>query len=50
MISKTELAKELNVTTMTIGRWMNKGMPFLKAPNGTVRFELDKVKKWMGGE
>lgn len=50
MLSKKELASELKVSLITIERWMKKGMPRLKAPNGTVRFELDEVKRWMGGK
>lgn len=50
MITKKELSESLKVTPVTIDRWMKKGMPYLKAPNGTVRFELDEVKRWMGGK
>jgi len=49
MIKKTELAELIGVKPVTIERWVKKGMPHLKAPNGTIRFEIEKVKEWMNG-
>lgn len=49
MLTKKELAKLLNVTERTIDRYREKGMPFIKLPTGTIRFELEKVNKWMEG-
>ncbi len=50
MLNKLQLAEKFSVSEMTINRWVKKGMPHLKAPNGTIRFELEKVKEWMGGK
>ena len=50
MMTKKELAEYLKVTTMTIDRYMAKGMPFIKLPTGTVRYELDAVMDWVKGE
>ena len=47
MLNKDEIAKEIGVSKVTIERWMKKGMPHMKAPNGTVRFELESIKEWM---
>jgi len=50
MLTKKELAELLNVTERTINRYMEKGIPFIKLPTGTVRFEEDEVMKWLKGE
>ena len=42
MLSKSELASELNVSGVTINNWMNKGMPYYKF-SGRVFFKLDEV-------
>lgn len=49
MMTKKELAEFLKVTTMTIDRYMAKGMPFIKLPTGTVRFEKNAVMEWVKG-
>lgn len=49
MMTKKELAEFLKVATMTIDRYMSKGMPFVKLPTGTVRFEIDAVMEWVKG-
>lgn len=50
MLTKKELALYLKVTTMTIDRHMKNGLPFVKFPNGTVRFELEVVMNWLRGK
>lgn len=47
MLTKKELALILKVTTMTIDRHMKNGLPYKKFPNGTVRFDLEKVMEWL---
>ncbi len=47
MLTKKELALHLKVTTMTIDRHMKNGLPYIKFPNGTVRFDLEKVMEWL---
>lgn len=49
MLKKKELASHLKVTTMTIDRHMKNGLPYVKFPNGTVRFELNEVMEWLKG-
>ena len=46
MLTKKELASILKVTIPTIDRYMKAGMPYLKMLNGSVRFEIEEVKKW----
>ncbi len=50
MLSKKQLAELLNVTERTIDRYRVKGMPCTILPTGTVRFDLEKVNKWIEGE
>lgn len=49
MLTRKELANELNVHTNTIDRKVKKGMPCYK-DGKTVRFELEEVKAWMKGD
>lgn len=49
VLKKSELSSIIGVKPVTIERWVKKGMPHLKAPNGTIRFELEKVKEWLSG-
>ena len=46
MLTKKELSEILKVTIPTIDRYMKAGMPYLKLSNGSVRFEIEEVKKW----
>lgn len=50
MLNKTELAKEIKVSVITVERYMKKGMPYIKTPTGRVRFEIEKVNSWLKGE
>ena len=50
MLSKKDLSKLLKVTERTINRYMEKGMPFIKLPTGTIRFTEEEVMKWLKGE
>ena len=49
MLNKKDIAKEMNVSLITIERWMRKGMPYFKTPTGRVRFILEDVDKWLRG-
>lgn len=49
MFTKQELAEYLKVTIPTIDRYMKKGMPYIKLPTGTVRFDISEVEKWIKG-
>ncbi len=46
MLTKKELAETLKVSVPSIERYMKAGMPYLKMANGSVRFEIEEVKKW----
>ena len=46
MLSKKELAQELNVSQMTINRLMAKGLPYIKVGK-QVRFVLEEVIEWL---
>ena len=47
MLTKKEIAEYLKVSIPTIDRYMASGMPCVKLPSGTVRFEIEAVKKWI---
>lgn len=49
MITRKELAKQLNLTERTIDRYREKGMPFHAFPTGTIRFKLEEVMDWLKG-
>jgi len=50
MLTRKELAKELNVSERTIDRYVKKGgMPCIKKI-GAVRFEREEVMRWLKGE
>lgn len=46
LITTKQLEQKLSVTAVTIWRWRNEGMPFLKL-NNSIRFEEEKVLKWL---
>ena len=47
-LTAKELAVMLRVDRWTIYRWAREdGMPAIKLPSGTLRFEWPKVKVWM---
>jgi predicted DNA-binding transcriptional regulator AlpA len=46
LLTTRELEHKLKVTAVTIWRWRNEGMPFLKL-NNSIRFEEDKVFEWL---
>jgi len=46
MINKKELAEILKVSVPTVERYMRSGMPYMKLATGSVRFEIEEVKKW----
>ena len=46
LLTTKELEKQLKVTAVTIWRWRNDGMPFLKL-NNSIRFEEEKVIEWL---
>lgn len=45
MLSKKQLAEELNISVPTVDRNMKRGMPFMKLGK-SVRFDLEAVVKW----
>lgn len=49
MLTKKELANELNVSLTTIDRMIKRGLPNYKTSNdnGTIRFEYTEVKDWL---
>lgn len=49
MLNKNDLAEYLKVSTRTIDRMIEYGMPYYKtsADNGLLRFDLEEVKNWM---
>lgn len=47
LISKKQLAEYLQVSEMTIDRWRKQGLPWTRAGVKLVRFDLDKVNKWL---
>ena len=50
MLTIKELANVLNLSTRTIQRMIENGMPAYKTSiksNSVYRFELDEVKNWM---
>lgn len=46
MLTKQQLAKQLNVSVSMIDKLMKKGMPYLKIGKA-VRFDLEKVLVWI---
>lgn len=49
MLNKNDLAEYLKISTRTVDRMIEYGMPYYKtsADNGLLRFDLEEVKKWM---
>ena len=49
MLTKKQLAEELQVSLTTIDRMILRGMPIYKtsADNGVIRFDFKEVKKWL---
>ena len=49
MMTKQELCLELKISSTTLARMMNNGIPYYKMTNnnGSVRFDLEEVKEWM---
>jgi excisionase family DNA binding protein len=48
MITREELAKEMQVCDRTIDLWRKRGLPFLKIGR-FVRFEREAVENWLKG-
>ena len=46
MLTKEQLAKELNVSERTLDNWRKDGLPHIKRGK-FIRFELDKVIDWL---
>lgn len=46
LITKNDLATKLNVSQMTINRFMKRGMPYIKVGK-QVRFDEGKVMAWI---
>lgn len=46
LLTTKELEQKLKVTAVTIWRWRNEGMPFLKL-NNSIRFEEEKILEWL---
>ena len=49
MLTKKQLAEELQVSLTTVDRMILRGMPIYKtsADNGLLRFDIEEVRKWM---
>jgi excisionase family DNA binding protein len=47
LMKKNNLAEFLQLSERTVERLMKKGMPFLKMPDGSVRFQPEDVVEWM---
>jgi len=51
MLSRKELANILKVSTRTIDRYRDQGMPYYRCNwRGLIGFELEEVKAWLRGE
>jgi predicted DNA-binding transcriptional regulator AlpA len=46
LLTTKQLEEKLQVTAVTIWRWRNEGMPFLRLKN-SIRFEEEKVLNWL---
>jgi excisionase family DNA binding protein len=46
LLTTKELAELLKVTTVTIWRWRDNGLPFIKIGR-SIRFDFDEVMKWI---
>lgn len=46
LVTTKELQEKLKVTAVTIWRWRNEGMPFIKL-NNSIRFEESRVIEWL---
>lgn len=49
IITTRAIAKELDVTTQTIYRWIKKGMPFIQLANGRRGYRMKDINEWMLG-
>jgi predicted DNA-binding transcriptional regulator AlpA len=49
MLSKTELAQALSVSTRTIDRWIAErtGPPYVRLPRGRLRWRWGDVQVWL---
>jgi hypothetical protein len=47
LLTTKELAEHFKVTTQTIWRWRNKGLPYIKLNTQNFRYELNKVMEWV---
>lgn len=48
-LTKSELAKLLKVSEVTIDRWRKAGLPSIKV-NRKVLFDQEEVQKWLKGK
>lgn len=48
--SVQKLSDYLKLSRPTIYRYIDKGMPCSKAPNGRYVFNIEKIEKWVRGE
>lgn len=50
MLTKKDLAIELNISERSIDRMIARGLPYYKTSNtnaGMTRFEYEEVKEWL---
>lgn len=47
LLTKTEIAQKLKVTTITIDRYEKKGMPVLRPAGGDPRYDFEAIIEWM---
>jgi excisionase family DNA binding protein len=46
LLSTRDVAKQLKVSTKTVGRYVDKGLPYFDLPGGW-RFDPDEVYEWI---
>ena len=47
LLTRKQLAEKLQVSDMTIHRYVKQGMPYLRVGNKLMRFDFEKVKEWL---
>jgi len=48
LLTTKEMSLFLRVSTTTIGKYRKRGLiPYIKLPNGQVRYEQKKIMKWI---
>ena len=45
----SDLARNFNISRMTVYRYIKKGMPCKKSPTGRYVFDYEEVENWLKG-